>query len=52
MLETSKGMYDAEHAAGNNLGRYANQQNVFTALSHIKEMSTYMTANDWKANQS
>jgi hypothetical protein len=36
MLETSKGMYDAEHAAGNNLGRYANEQNVFTALSHIK----------------
>ena len=35
MLETSKGTYDAEDATGNNLGRYANQPNVLTALQRI-----------------
>ena len=35
MLETNKGTYDAEDATGNNLGRYANQPNVLTALQRI-----------------
>ena len=52
VLEATKGVYNAEHETGNNLGRYANQPNVLEALKFVKQLSTKpqpeMTENNWR----
>ncbi len=51
VMETNAGIFDAEEATGNNLGRYANQLGVLHALEEVKELSQpdkpQMTSDDW-----
>ena len=51
LVETRSGIFDAETATGNNLGRYANQLGVLEELRRIKELSKTgkpsMTSDDW-----
>ena len=51
VVETRSGIFDAEIATGNNLGRYANQRGVVEELRRIKELSNKtrpnMTSDDW-----
>lgn len=51
VIETRKGIFDAQTPTGNNLGRYANQLGVLEALKRVQEMSAInkppMSEHDW-----
>ena len=41
LIQTKSGNFDAEKATGNNLGRYANQLGVVSALQKVKNLSQF-----------